>query len=1273
MRKQLLFILISLLLLFAFVSCQQNPVAVDPSGATESGSATIKGMLDLPESDTVSGSDVWIKIVSNGETRNISQAKADGSFSVSGLRADEKYDILFTTNKPSSVNEKEISRGEKGTSGYGGWLSNVTATVGEGTDIGSVTISPLGTIKGKVTLDGETEHLDILVYIPGTSFSGYASAEGDFEIYDVPEGNYTLRYMYLKTGFGSETLEGVAVRGSKTDKEEHPVTQLDDVVLYRDLGVVEGKALLDSDNDSSGIAVMIKKDDGSKTYSSNTDSAGSYHIDDVKPGKYTLYISKSGFDTIVIENLEVAPAATKMVPVQTLSSGVRYATGKVQLEGKTDHSGALITATNTTDTTLIYSAISNSEGDYSLVNMKPGEYRIVVTSNNYNTETLGVKSILKDAVVNLGQTDMTIIRGTILGTATLEGRGSSAGIKAELMKGTDVYATTTTDDSGLYAFSVPQGNYSGVRLSCEDFRSVSIAQSIALIANDYVTIGEESGATAMIATHVPVMKGRLTVKGLLSLDYSGIKVTLSENGMTTTTDKDGYWSFSKVPVGSYTLKFERENTNTVTKAIDVVAAAEKNVEAIELVPNAASIEGHVALDGLTDHSGITVRATAPGMAELSTKTNAAGYFYLGNVVTTETYTVYFEKDGWVSQSRQVSGLEDLSLNDITDESPVTLVDTTTPVLNSIAVVVGNSEQEGRKLNVYFNAVETGSGLSKVYINTSSDFTGVEPQNYSDPFACYVPDTEGDFTLYAKVVDASGNESETVSQSFRIADYKTTVSSVLIDNEDGKNDGIITWTKAKSPYYVTGNILVDEDTTLIIEPGVNVQFSGDYYIQVEGKLEINGTENDKVYLYGVGAGENKWTGIKGSKSRGSIINNASITGMVGGLQGYLVIKDSQVKASGSRNALNEFHGTIENSSIEGGVYANGASFLSDELIINSGKIIGSLLSGTTMRGDRLEISESTLDNNAITSMNLELYNNSAVCSTLSKCTLTRSSGMIYKCELDECAFSSFSSGTIKDSNIVDSGILTIKTQKSNVDQVALKGNYWGINNTAELIANGVNSNLSFIVDYYDDFNVTKADLSGYRTEVISDAGYSGIKTGPAQYSIGDTGPAGGIVFYDKGYYSDGWRYLEAAPSDFGNGGHFIFGYYKKTNDGINLRSGTACGIGFGKFNTQILVDDMGDAAYATSDGTTKTESYAAKLCDTYSYGGYDDWFLPSRDELNLMYVNLYKAGFGGFEKYYYLSSSESNDSSQMWEQNFGSGHKLDYVRDGVGLIRPIRAF
>ena len=510
----------------------------------------------------------------------------------------------------------------------------------------------------------------------------------------------------------------------------------------------------------------------------------------------------------------------------------------------------------------------------------------------------------------------------------------------------------------------------------------------------------------------------------------------------------------------------------------------------------------------------------------------------------------------------------------------------------------------------------------------------------------------------------------MSQTFRIADYKTTVSSVLIDNEDGKNDGIITWTKAKSPYYVTGNILVDEDTTLIIEPGVNVQFSGAYYMQVEGKLEINGTESDKVYLYGVGAGENNWTGIKGVYDReSSIICNASIIGMVEGLQGCFGVKDSQIKASASGYALRGIMSTIENSSIEGGVYASGSSFLSDELVIRSGTILGgSLLIGNTMRGGRLEIKDSTFDNNEVVSMSLILSDISAVNTLFSGCTLNVSSGMIYKCELDECIFSSFSYGSIRESNIIDCSKITINTQKSDMEQVALKGNYWGVNNTAELIANGVNSNLSFIIDFFDDFNLTKANLSGYKTSVITDAGYVVIEPTAAQYSIGDPGPSGGIVFYDKGYYSDGWRYLEAAPSDFSS--KAIFGYYKKSDAGGVMRTGTGNGIGFGKINTQSLVENMGDAAYIYSSETAKTENYAAKLCDMYSYGGYSDWFLPSRDELYLVYVNLHKAGIISLANDIYWSSSE-RDGTYAWSMyHYSIGPE---PRSGSQRVRFVRAF
>jgi hypothetical protein len=127
-------------------------------------------------------------------------------------------------------------------------------------------------------------------------------------------------------------------------------------------------------------------------------------------------------------------------------------------------------------------------------------------------------------------------------------------------------------------------------------------------------------------------------------------------------------------------------------------------------------------------------------------------------------------------------------------------------------------------------------------------------------------------------------------------------------------------------------------------------------------------------------------------------------------------------------------------------------------------------------------------------------------------------------------------------------------------------------------------------------------------------------------IGQIGPAGGWIFYDKGYVSDGWQYLEAAPSD-------QSGPYHAWSNIIDVEIGTSAqgtAIGTGQTNTTAII---GQTGHTTS---------AAKLCDDLIVGSYDDWFLPSEDELNLMYTNLYNEGVGGFANDSYWSSSEVNE-------------------------------
>ena len=133
-----------------------------------------------------------------------------------------------------------------------------------------------------------------------------------------------------------------------------------------------------------------------------------------------------------------------------------------------------------------------------------------------------------------------------------------------------------------------------------------------------------------------------------------------------------------------------------------------------------------------------------------------------------------------------------------------------------------------------------------------------------------------------------------------------------------------------------------------------------------------------------------------------------------------------------------------------------------------------------------------------------------------------------------------------------------------------------------------------------------------------------------YNIGDKGPAGGLIFYDKGNNTGGWRYLEAAPADLGKA---------QWQSNATDVTGTKDNIGTGKQNTQLIGDG----------------GRAALLCQQYSQGGYRDWFLPSKSELDLMHINLKMKNLGNFSDEWYWSSSQNNWET-VWTQRFSDGHQ-----------------
>ncbi len=163
-------------------------------------------------------------------------------------------------------------------------------------------------------------------------------------------------------------------------------------------------------------------------------------------------------------------------------------------------------------------------------------------------------------------------------------------------------------------------------------------------------------------------------------------------------------------------------------------------------------------------------------------------------------------------------------------------------------------------------------------------------------------------------------------------------------------------------------------------------------------------------------------------------------------------------------------------------------------------------------------------------------------------------------------------------------------------------------------------------------------------------------GSSPYEIGETGPAGGRVFYitDGGLHG-----LEAAPVDLPIR---VWGC-----EGKAIKTAAGLAIGTGSANTKAVI-----TACDQADGV-------AKQADNYYFNGYEDWYLPSKDELTELYNNIGPnataplTNIGNFsDTTYYWSSSEIGPN-HAWTLFFGNGAETFGPKMTPSNARAIRAF
>ena len=206
----------------------------------------------------------------------------------------------------------------------------------------------------------------------------------------------------------------------------------------------------------------------------------------------------------------------------------------------------------------------------------------------------------------------------------------------------------------------------------------------------------------------------------------------------------------------------------------------------------------------------------------------------------------------------------------------------------------------------------------------------------------------------------------------------------------------------------------------------------------------------------------------------------------------------------------------------------------------------------------------------------------------------------------------------------------------------------IDATPNLVTGNSNTNVSASLT-----GLSATTTYHYRVKIVNSSGtaYGADMTFITNYIVGETA-YGGVVFYRD---STGQHGLVCAPTNQSTGATWGC-------DGTAV-GGTSTIINTGAPNTNAIIV-----------GCT-TAGIAAKLCYDLALNGYSDWYLPSKDELGLMYSNLHLQGMGGFAYAHYWSSSEI-DATNAWKLLFGSPMEMDMGSSSKSCtyyVRAVRAY
>lgn len=483
-------------------------------------------------------------------------------------------------------------------SGYNNASAQVTVTAGSSTDVSDLQLAPIapGNITGNV-VDGS-----------GNAFQGASVTGAGLTTTTDSNGNYALN----QVPDGSVTLVASAA-GHSPAQETVPVTTGNTVIaptmtLTSNVGNVTGTVVDSTSKPIVGATVSF----GGGT--ATTDSSGAYNFTNIPAGTIQLVASATAFQSVT-QNVTVTGGSTTTAnfTLATANNSPGSVTGTVT---NIQTNGVVSGATVTWNTT---SVTSNASGVYSIASVGGGTQTITAKATGYlpvsNTVTVnGGTSTLNIQLSTAGILNVTVVNSSGAPVNGAQVSVSGGQIATSL--------TETTNTSGLYSTNwIPIGNYTVTS------GSVGMSATVATGKTTSITLTQGSAGPT-----TGTING--TVTNNSGAPLSG--ATVSDGGVTTTTQANGTYSLANVPAGTQTVTASLSGFQTGSQTVTVPAGG---MATANFTLNPASSTGtvtgtitNVATGGVL--SGATVK-----WGTMAVSTNAGGVYTMSNVTSgAQTFT-----------------------------------------------------------------------------------------------------------------------------------------------------------------------------------------------------------------------------------------------------------------------------------------------------------------------------------------------------------------------------------------------------------------------------------------------------------------------------------------------------------------------------------------------------------------------------------------------------------------------------------------------------------